>query len=65
MGQDSRGRVRAEQIAFSADQIRASVQAGNKGSHFSVWIACVFLVFMLLSVLFAHLPLRLFSCIWD
>lgn len=59
LGQDARGRVRAEQIAFSADQIRTSVQASNKGSHFSIWLASLFLVFMLLSVMFSHLPVEI------
>ena len=56
MGKDSAGRVRAESISFSADQVTAAANKAS-GSHFSVVLAPLFLVFVALSAVFTPLPL--------
>ena len=56
MGKDLAGRVRAESISFSADQVTAAANKGS-GSHFSVVLAPLFLVFVALSAVFTPLPL--------
>ena len=56
VGKDSTGRVRAESISFSADQVRAMAVNKGYGSHFSIVVAPLFLVFVLLSAVFTPLP---------
>ena len=56
VGKDSSGRVRAESISFSADQVRAMAASKGYGSHFSIVVAPLFLVFVLLSAVFTPLP---------
>lgn len=59
VGKDSTGRIRAESISFSADQISSIAANKGSGSHFSVVIALLFLVFVALSAFFTPLPLMI------
>ena len=58
LGQDASGRKRAESISFSADQFSTATKKAS-GSHFSMVLAPLFLVFVALSGVFTSLPLSI------